>query len=240
VHNELLEEIRLLGRRFDSSIGALGARWGLLSERSFRNGLKGILEEDFGVEVINVLEYDDEGFVFGGPEQVELDIIIKNGVLIACELKSNMDKGAMYLFDRVVHYYEKRHQKQATKKIVISPMVDARARAVAERLGIAVYTHHPCRRCGVPVTFLRSPGRISHILLRPLSSLRPDRTCFPPALRSAMPGNHPRNPVWIEDFDRVGTAHQKDSVPPVVELGRKVGQCLFSCSSERVQKAGAP
>lgn len=32
-------------------IGALGARWGLASEASFRDALKGILEKSLGVQV---------------------------------------------------------------------------------------------------------------------------------------------------------------------------------------------
>ena len=34
---------------------------------------------------------------------------------------------------------QKRHQRQANRLIVISPMIDARARKVAERLGIEIY-----------------------------------------------------------------------------------------------------
>lgn len=40
--------------RLDRKIGALGARWGLLSETAFRDGLVAILEKSFGVEVINI------------------------------------------------------------------------------------------------------------------------------------------------------------------------------------------
>jgi hypothetical protein len=42
------------------------------------------------VEVLNITEYDDAGVVFGRPDQIELDIIIKNGILIIAEIKSSM------------------------------------------------------------------------------------------------------------------------------------------------------
>jgi len=128
-------------RRLDSTVGALGARWGLHSEESFRNALRGILEESFDVEVLNVTEYDDEGDVFGRPDQVELDLIIKDGLLIICEIKSSMSRGDMYIFERKVRFYEKRHERQASRALVISPMVDEAARTVANRLGIEVYSH---------------------------------------------------------------------------------------------------
>ena len=141
VIREMLASIKALDRRIDSTIGALGARWGLYSEESFRNGLKGILEENLGLEVMNINEFDDEGYVFGRPEQVELDIVVKDGTLIICELKSSMSISEMYTFERKVKFYEKRHKRNANKLIVISPMVDKRAKVVADQLGIEVYTH---------------------------------------------------------------------------------------------------
>lgn len=133
------EENRERDKRVERSIGALGARWGLQSERAFRDALAGILEKSFGVEVLNVNEYDDEGLVFGRPDQVELDVIIKNGLLIICELKSSIDKAGMYSFERKARFYEKRHGRTASRLIVISPMIDARAQKVAEKLGIETF-----------------------------------------------------------------------------------------------------
>jgi hypothetical protein len=139
--DEQLAEIRRLDKRFDSTIGALGSRWGVASEASFRNALAGILTESFGVEVLNLTLYDNEGEVFGRPDQVELDLIIKNGLVIACEIKSSIDKAGMYSFGRKVDFYAKREQRPISRKIVISPMVDRRALPVAEALGIEVYSY---------------------------------------------------------------------------------------------------
>ncbi|WP_133512948.1 PD-(D/E)XK nuclease family protein [Candidatus Thiosymbion oneisti] len=128
-----------MNKRIDRSLGALGSRWGTQSERAFRDALAAILVESFEVEVINVNEFDDEGEVFGRPDQVELDVIIKNGLLILCELKSSMSKSDMHTFERKVRFYERRHKRQATRMIVVSPMIDDRARQVGEHLGIELY-----------------------------------------------------------------------------------------------------
>jgi len=133
------EEIMAQAKKVDRSIGALGARWGTQSEKAFRDALAGILEEHFGVQVISVTDYDDQGLVFGRPDQVELDVIIKNGLLLICELKSSIDKAGMYIFERKARFYEQRHQRTANRLIVVSPMIDARAQKVAERLGIETY-----------------------------------------------------------------------------------------------------
>ncbi|MBP6707794.1 MAG: DUF3782 domain-containing protein [Candidatus Accumulibacter sp.] len=137
--DRLHEEIMAQASKFDRSIGALGARWGTQSEKAFRDALAGILERNFGVQVVNVNDYDEEGVVFGKPEQVEIDVIVKNGLLLICELKSSIDKAGMYIFERKARFYERRHQRQAERLIVISPMIDPRAQKVAERLGIETY-----------------------------------------------------------------------------------------------------
>jgi hypothetical protein len=139
--DEMLKEIRSIKTKHEQSIGALGARWGIASEASFRAALKGILEDSFSVQVLNVNEFDDEGMVFGRPDQVELDIIVLNGLLILCELKSSLPKGEIYIFERKARYYEKRHQRTADRLIVVSPMVDAKAREVAKALGIEVFSY---------------------------------------------------------------------------------------------------
>jgi hypothetical protein len=139
--NQMLQEIRGLSRKHDSTIGALGARWGLYTEQSFRNALEAILEESFAVEVQNVTEFDETGYVFGRPDQVELDIIIKDGLLIICEIKSSMSRSDMYTFGRKVEFYEQGHQQKATRKLVISPMVEEYAQRVAKELGIEVYSY---------------------------------------------------------------------------------------------------
>jgi hypothetical protein len=136
-----LAEIQKANRRYDSTIGALGSRWGLYSETSFRNGLKAILGQSFGVEVLNINLYDQQGDVFGRPDQVELDLIVKNGLTIVCEIKSSIDKAGMYIFGRKADFYAKHQNRTIDRKIVISPMVDDRARPVAEALGIEVYSY---------------------------------------------------------------------------------------------------
>lgn len=141
VINQMLQSIKDLSRKHDSTIGALGSRWGLYSEAAFRNALKGILEESFDVQVLNVTELDPEGEVFGRPDQVEMDIIVTDGQLIVCEIKSSMSKSDMYTFERKVRFYEKQHNRTVDRILVISPMVDERAQAVADRLNIQVYSY---------------------------------------------------------------------------------------------------
>ena len=137
--NAMLTDIRALSRKHDSTIGALWARWGLRTESSFRDALAGILGDSFSVEVRNETFRDEAGEVFGRPDQVELDIIVRNGVLILCEIKSSMSKSDMMIFERKARFYEKLHDRKADRLVAISPMVDGRASAWAAESGIEVY-----------------------------------------------------------------------------------------------------
>ncbi|MBB1126166.1 PD-(D/E)XK nuclease family protein [Thiospirillum jenense] len=135
-------EFKLLHEKSEKSnrrITAMGARWGIQSERSFRNALTGIFQRHFDVEVINYTGYDETGEVFGYPENIELDIIIKNGLLLICELKSSVDRAALYTFKRKALYYERQQQRTANRLLVISPMISERARQAANKLGIECY-----------------------------------------------------------------------------------------------------
>ena len=54
-HKELVkitDALQKLDRKYDQTIGALGTRWGLHAEASFRNALAGIRKDDH-VEVLN-------------------------------------------------------------------------------------------------------------------------------------------------------------------------------------------
>ena len=127
-------------RRLNTTVGALGARWGIRSEGSFRNALKGILE-DLDLRVEHIDDYDEEGMVYGQPSSIEIDVIIKNGLLMICELKSSISKADMFIFYKKALFYEKKYHRRGDRLIVISPMVEIKAGEVAEELGIKVYSY---------------------------------------------------------------------------------------------------
>jgi len=137
---ELLKEIRRVDRRIDRTIDALGARWGISTEYAFREAIKSVIEELTGLKVERCLSYDSEGEVFGWPDQVELDIVIKDGMVWVMEIKSSVSKSEVYTFLRKVNFYEKKENKKVLRKIMVSPMIEPTARDVAERLNIEYYT----------------------------------------------------------------------------------------------------
>ena len=146
--NRLREESRALRaylddslRRFNHTVQGLGARWGLLSEEAFRNGLAAILTDELGFRVERYEGYDDSGSVFGQPEQVEMDVIIRNGLVIAVEIKSSVSRSDLSLFQRKIAFFEQTENVTVNRRFFISPFVDPNAVDLAEGMGIELYSH---------------------------------------------------------------------------------------------------
>jgi hypothetical protein len=85
------DELTLFRRTFTSQIGGLGVRWGLQSESAFREDMEAILQE-VGFITERFLAYDEQGEVFGEPDQIELDVVVKNGKVIIIAIKSSSIK----------------------------------------------------------------------------------------------------------------------------------------------------
>ncbi len=137
---KMLNEIRNVDKRIDRTIGALGARWGLSSEHAFREAIKGVLEEYTDTRVERYLGFDNKGEVFGWPDQVEIDVVVKNGKLCLMEIKSSVSKNDVYVFGKKAAFYEKETGRKPDKKIIVSPMFGPGAQEFARKLKIETYT----------------------------------------------------------------------------------------------------
>ena len=135
LREDMNEGFRLLRRHID----ALGARWGLLAEEDFREGLKGLVERVFGGKVEKWSHYDKEGAVFGHPSMVDVDLIVKDREHILVEVKSSVSRGDVYELWRIGKLYE-RIEGVKPKLVLVSPYIEDTAKKTAEKLGIETYT----------------------------------------------------------------------------------------------------
>ncbi|GAB6943832.1 PD-(D/E)XK nuclease family protein [Vulcanisaeta sp. JCM 14467] len=137
--DDLRKEVRLLANKLD----ALGARWGVLSEEAFREGVREILK-DAGYTVERWLYYDADGFVYGHPSEVELDIIIRDNLVIAVEITSAVKRSDLAVTRRKAELYMKTTGKSVSMVMVITPYIDDKnpdyVRVMAERMGIKIIT----------------------------------------------------------------------------------------------------
>ena len=136
---ERVSKLAEITRSVELKIGALGARWGIGSETAFRNAIRGILEE-MGFHVERYLRFDEEGIVFGRPDQIELDVVIRDEKVFLIEIKSSVSRGDVSAFERKVRFYQEKEGRRADRKIIISPFLDPGAEDMARGFGIEVFT----------------------------------------------------------------------------------------------------
>jgi hypothetical protein len=132
-------ELTLFRRTFTAQVSGLGARWGMQTEESFRQGMRAILQET-GFTTERFLDYDKDGEVLGTPDQVEVDIVVQNGKVFVLEIKSSVSKSDVASFDKKVAYYARKSGRQVTQKLIVTPYLDPRAKEISQRLGMKVCT----------------------------------------------------------------------------------------------------
>ncbi|ADN49796.1 PD-(D/E)XK nuclease family protein [Vulcanisaeta distributa] len=146
---EVIEtELRNLREDFNKSMAAinrrldaLGARWGVISEEAFREGMKGVIERILGTAKVEKWTYNDtNGEVYGHPAIVDVDLVIRDNVHVLVEVKSSISRGDVAEFWRVGRLYE-RVNGVKPRLVMISPYVDDKAMELARELGIEVYTN---------------------------------------------------------------------------------------------------
>jgi hypothetical protein len=120
------------------SVMGLGARWGLLAEESFRAGIQALLAHQPEVQVSRWLSRDESGEVFGYPADVEVDVVVRNGVHLIAEIKSSISRGDVVIFKRKIDFYSKATGQKPTAQLMIGPFVEDRAIETAKHFGIEI------------------------------------------------------------------------------------------------------
>lgn len=63
-----------------------------------------------------------------------------NGKVLVIEIKSSLDRGAVYQFVRKVEFYTRKTGRQVDRKLIVTPYADARAQNVSAPLGVEICT----------------------------------------------------------------------------------------------------
>jgi hypothetical protein len=108
---ELAKAIQQHGRRIEELsrlVNVVAHRFGVLSEEGFRDAMRYVVEEIFGVAKVEKWVYNDvEGFVYEKPAVVEVDLVIKDREHILIEIKSRVSRGDVMEFYRIGELYKK-------------------------------------------------------------------------------------------------------------------------------------
>ncbi|MEM4382648.1 MAG: DUF3782 domain-containing protein [Candidatus Caldarchaeum sp.] len=136
LREDMMRGFELMNRHLD----ALGARWGIMAESAFREGLRGVLERELGLVVEKWTAYDEDGYVYGYPSAVYIDVAVRDGKTILVEVKSHVRRSDVNEFRRKVEFYGLKTGKTAERKVIVTPYVEEEALEAAKQLEIEVYT----------------------------------------------------------------------------------------------------
>ena len=147
-HSRILQEHSRRMDKFDRTLSAVGSRWGILAEESFRAAMRGVLE-DLGYQVKKWRVRDEAGKVYGHSTMqeathdfvlaIEADILIVNDQRILMEIKSSVSRGDVAAFARVGQVYESK-ERIKPRLVMVSPFIDAKAQTLGELIGMELYT----------------------------------------------------------------------------------------------------
>jgi len=128
--------------RVDRLVSALGARWGLMAEDAFREGLRGLLEKEFGLRAERWSAIDEEGRVYGYRSVVEVDVAVKDERVVLVEVASHVRRADVLAFRRKADFYEEFSGRKVDRLVMVSPFVDDDAFEMALAIGVEVYSKH--------------------------------------------------------------------------------------------------
>jgi hypothetical protein len=136
LREDMNKGFQLINRRID----ALGARWGIMSEEAFREGLRGLLEKELGFKIEKWTVYDQAGKVYGYPSVVDIDVILKDEKTILVEVSSHIKKSDIIIFKKKAELYEEETGRKPDKLLIVTPYIDEEALKASEKMEIEVYT----------------------------------------------------------------------------------------------------
>ncbi len=143
LREDMMRGFELMDRRvtrLENLISALGARWGIMAEDAFREGLRGILEKELGLKVERWIATDEEGIVYGFESVIEIDVAIKDGKTLLIEVSSSVDRSKVAAFVRKAQLYERRTGIRPDRLIMVTPYAEKDAVEAAGSLGVEIYT----------------------------------------------------------------------------------------------------
>ncbi|MFZ8807229.1 MAG: PD-(D/E)XK nuclease family protein [Pyrobaculum sp.] len=133
-------------RKLWHALNALGVKWEVFSEDAFRSGVRE-LHGDAGCAVERWVYYDDRGYVYGYPSEVELDVVVRDGGTFAVEITSALRRGDLQQIRRKMELFSAVTGRKVDAVNVITPFIHDRnpdaVIAVANAMGINVVWPRP-------------------------------------------------------------------------------------------------
>jgi hypothetical protein len=116
------KDLEALEKRIQIRLDALGARWGLVNEETVRAGIRDLMKEA-GYMVEKWIWYDKDGKVYGYPSTIDLDVVVRDEVLVIVEIASSLKRGEYIFIKKKAELYESVTGRKPSKIIIITPFI---------------------------------------------------------------------------------------------------------------------
>jgi hypothetical protein len=137
-HSRRLEELTKEVRDLRRTVTVIAHRFGVLAEEGFREAMKHVIEEIFGVAKVEKWVYNDvEGIVYGVPAVVEADLLIRDKEHILLEIKSRVSRGDVIELHNIGELY-KRVTGIKPRLVIVGGFIDKGVEELAKRYGVEI------------------------------------------------------------------------------------------------------
>ena len=141
VQGQAIKNLDVKVDRMTIKIDTLGARWGIFAESAIRNTLRELLTKHLDVEeVVEWKVHDKDGIVFGYPQDIQIDFLIKNGIEYLGEIKSSAGSADVTVLSRKAKFYTQITGK-CPKVLLVAVDINEEAKKSCDKLNIQFITH---------------------------------------------------------------------------------------------------
>lgn len=99
-----------------------------------------MLEKEFNFWIEKWTYFDEDGYVFGYPSMIDIDVAIKNEKVILIEFSSHVRASDVSIFQKKCELYEKVTGRKAARKMIVTPFAEEKAKETCKHYKIELYT----------------------------------------------------------------------------------------------------
>ncbi len=149
---EFTEILKEFERSFNIRLSIVGNRWGINAEMPFKEGMKTIVEKEFGWRVT---KWQYEGVladIHPKRDKYEIDVVISDSEIILVEIKGSASEADVLKFYDNVGAYEYVNNVKAKRKVMIVALAYPDTRVEAKKYGIELIS--PSTFPEIPIEFI--------------------------------------------------------------------------------------
>ncbi len=149
---EFTEILKEFERSFNIRLSIVGNRWGINAEMPFKEGMKTIVEKEFGWRVT---KWQYEGVladIHPKRDKYEIDVVISDSEIILVEIKGSASEADVLKFYDNVGAYEYVNNVKAKRKVMSVALAYPDTRVEAKKYGIELIS--PSTFPEIPIEFI--------------------------------------------------------------------------------------